>query len=213
VLVPSDLILIFPEEVNHMRIKMGVLAIGVVALFTIVGIGIGTAMAQERAVLQDIGASGRLGSGVAGSQDNTWMRELLAKPETIYGRLWAKDIPGGKIYVETGGGALVTVRLSEKTNIENLKAVGIGNDVEVQAYRKTRVLGSGANAAEVPEGEPYVIDISVIRAADNPTNLVPQAGYNPDTDRGINSKDSSVSGGVGGQCFQCYEGAPSSYGK
>jgi hypothetical protein len=194
-----------------MRIKMGILAIGVLALFAIVGLG--TAMAQERAVLQDIGASGRLGSGVAGTQDNTWMRELLAKPETIYGRLWGKDIPGGKIYVETGGGALVTVRLSDKTNIENLKAVGIGNDVEVQAFRKTRVLGSGAFASEVPDGDPYILDISVIRAADNPTNLVPQAGYNPDTDRGILSKDSSVMGGVGGQCFQCYEGAPSSYGK
>jgi hypothetical protein len=192
-----------------MRIKMGVLAIGVSALFTIVGVG--TAMAQERPVLQDIGASGRLGSGVAGSQDNTWMRELLAKPETIYGRLWGKDIPGGKIYVETGGGAILTVRLSEKTNVENLKSVGIGNDVEVQAYRKTRVLGSGAFASEVPDGDPYMLDISVIRAADNPTNLVPQAGYNPNTDRGINSTDSSVSGGVGGQCFQCYEGAPSDY--
>ena len=194
-----------------MRIKMGILAIGALALFTIVGIGIGTAMAQERAVLQDIGASGRLGSGVAGTQDNTWMRELLSKPETVYGRLWGKDIPGGKIYVETGGGALVTLRLSEKTNMENLKAMGIGNDVEVQAYRKTRVMGSGSNAAEVPEGEPYVIDIQVIRAADNPTNLVPQAGYNPDTDRGILSKDGSVMGGVGGTCFQCYEGAPSDY--
>lgn len=192
-----------------MRIKMGIFAIGALALFTIVGVG--TATAQERAVLQDIGASGRLGSGVAGTQDNTWMRELLAKPETVYGRLWGKDIPGGKIYVETGGGALVTLRLSEKTNMENLKAMGIGNDVEVQAYRKTRVMGSGSNAAEVPEGEPYVIDIQVIRAADNPTNLVPQAGYNPDTDRAIHSKDSSVMGGVGGQCFQCYEGAPSDY--
>jgi hypothetical protein len=170
-------------------------------------------MAQERAVLQDIGASGRLGSGVAGSQDNTWMRELLAKPETIYGRLWGKDIPGGKIYVETGGGALVTVRLSERTNIENLKQVGIGNDVEVQAYRKTRILGTGSNAAEVPEGEPYVIEISILRKTDNPTNLVPQAGYNPDTDRAIHSKDSSIMGGEGGTCFQCYEGAPSSYGK
>ncbi len=191
--------------------KMRVLAIGAFALFSI-GLA-GAAIAQERAVLQDIGASGRIGSGTAGSQDVQWMRDLLVKPETVYGRLWGKDIPGGKIYVETGGGALVTLRLGEKTNMENVKAAGIGNDVEVQAYRKTRVIGTGANAAEAAEGEPYVIEISVIRAADNPTNLVPQAGYDPDTDRGIRSRDASDMGGVGGQCFQCYEGGKSSYDK
>jgi len=179
-----------------------VLAIGVFALLSIVAAG--TVMAQERQVLQDIAATGRIGGGTAGAQDVQWMRDLLAKPETVYGRLWGKDIPGGKIYVETGGGALVTLRLSEKTNMENLKAALIGHDVEVQAYRKMRVLGSGAFASEVPEGEPYVIEISVIRAADNPTALVPQAGYNPDTDRGIRSRDASDMGGVGGQCFQCY---------
>ena len=191
--------------------KMRVLAIGALALFSI-GVA-GAAIAQERAVLQDIGASGRIGSGSAGAQDVQWMRDLLAKPETVYGRLWGKDVPGGKIYVETGGGALVTLRLGEKTNMENLKQAGIGNDVEVQAYRKTRVVGTGANAAEAAEGEPYVIEITVIRAADNPTNLVPQAGYNPDTDRGIRSRDGSDMGGIGGTCFQCYEGQPSSYGK
>jgi hypothetical protein len=58
-----------------------------------------------------------------------------------------------------------------------------------------------------------VIEISILRKTDNPTNLVPQAGYNPDTDRAIFSRDASDMGGVGGQCFQCYEGAPSSYGK
>lgn len=183
---------------------MRILAIGAFALFSVVAVG--TVMAQERAVLQDIGANARLGSGVAGTQDNTWMRDLLSKPETVFGRLWGKDIPGGKIYVETGGGALVTLRLGDKTNMENVKAIGVGNDVEVQAYRKTRVVGTGAHAAEAAEGEPYVIEMSVIRAADNPTNLVPQAGYNPDTDRGIRSRDSSDMGGVGGQCFQCYEG-------
>jgi hypothetical protein len=189
--------------------KMRVLAIAAFGLFSIVAVG--TVMAQERAVLQDQGANARLGSGVAGTQDNTWMRDLLSKPETVYGRLWGKDIPGGKIYVETGGGSLVTLRLGDKTNIENVKSIGIGNDVEVQAYRKTRVVGTGSNAAEAADGEPYVIEMSVIRAADNPTNLVPQAGYNPDTDRGIRSHDASTMGGEGGQCFQCYEGAKPDY--
>ena len=191
------------------------LAIGAFALFSFMVVG--TALAQqERSVLQEGytgGGTGLIGSGPGGGIDNSWMRELLVKPETIYGRLWGKDIPGGKIYVETGGGALVTIRLNEKANAENFKAATVGADVEIQAYRNMKRLGTGAFAADIPDGDPYALDISVLRAADNPTNLVPQAGYNPDTDRAIFSKDSSTMGGVGGQCFQCYEGQASSYGK
>ena len=172
--------------------------IGAFALFSMMVAG--TAIAQERQVLQE----GFAPSGLAGGVNDEYMRQLLAKPETIYGRVWGKDIPGGKIYIETGGGALVTVRLNEKSNVENFKAVGVGNDVEVQAYRNIRRLGQGAFASDVPEGDAFGLDISVIRAAVNPSALVPQAGYNPDTDRAINSKDSSVMGGIGGQCFNCY---------
>jgi hypothetical protein len=187
------------------------LASGAVALFSFMVAG--TAMAQERAILQDSEASGRIGSGTAGAQDTQWMRDLLSKPETIFGRLWGKDIAGGKIYVETGGGALVTVTLSAETNMENIKAIGVGNDVEIQAKRNYRRLGSGAFASDVPEGGPIALSASVIRPPDNPTNLVPQAGFNPDTERGINSKDSSSFGGAGGQCWQCFEGQAASYGK
>ncbi len=184
------------------------LAIGAVALFSFVVAG--TAMAQERAVLQD----GFRGTGAAGGVDDNFIRGLAAKPETIYGRLWGKDMPGGKIYVETGGGALVTIRLNERANVESFKAIGVGNDVEVQAYRNIKRLGSsGAFAADIPEGELYGLDVSVIRAATNPSALTPQAGFQPDTDRGINTNNASSFGGVGGQCFQCYEGQAASYGK
>src|SRR5207245_6093962 len=98
-----------------------------------------------------------------------------AKPETIYGRLWGKDIPGKKIYIETGGGALVTLLLSDKTNMENVKAIDIGNDGEVQAMRNYRVLGQAASRSEVPEGDAYILDWSVIRRAVTPTPLFPQA--------------------------------------
>jgi len=176
-----------------------ILTMSAVALFALMLV-VGEAVAQERSVLQE----GFQSSGAAGGVTNTFMRELLAKPETIYGRLWGKDIPGKKIYVETGGGALVTLLLSDKTNMENVKAIDIGNDVEVQAMRNYRVLGQGAFRSEVPEGDAYILDLSVIRAAVTPTQLVPQAGYQPDTDRGIRSPDSSLMGGVGGQCWNCY---------
>ena len=183
-----------------------VLTMSAVALFALMLV-VGEAVAQERSVLQE-GYSGtgtgRIGSGPGGGIDNAFMRELLAKPETIYGRLWGKDMPGKKIYVETGGGALVTVRIGEKTNMETLKSVDLGNDVEVQAMRNYRVLGQGAFRSEVPEGDAFLLDLSVIREAVTPTQLVPQAGYQPDTDRGIRSTDSSTLGGVGGQCWNCY---------
>ena len=51
------------------------------------------------------------------------------------------------------------------------------------------------------------VALAVLREAPLSNN----AGNNPDTDRAIMSKDSSVMGGVGGQCFQCYEGAPPDY--
>jgi len=175
------------------------LTISAVALFSIMLV-VGETVAQERSVLQE----GFQSSGTAGGVTNAYMRELLAKPETIYGRLWGKDIPGGKIYVETGGGALVTLRLGPKTNMENVKGIDLGNDVEVQAMRNYRRLGTGAFAADIPEGDAYVLDLSVIRAAVTPTQLVPQAGYDPDTDRGIRSRDASDMGGIGGTCWNCY---------
>jgi hypothetical protein len=176
-----------------------VLTISAVALFSVMLV-VGETVAQERSVLQE----GFQSSGTAGGVTNTYMRELLSKPETIYGRLWGKDMPGGKIYVETGGGALVTLRLGPKTNMETLKAIDLGNDVEVQAERHYRKLGTGAFAAEVPEGDAYIVDLSIIRQAVTPTQLVPQAGYDPDTDRGIRSRDASDMGGVGGTCWNCY---------
>ena len=181
------------------------LAIGAFALFSMMVAG--TVMAQENQVVGDgylQGGTGKCSTGPACGADNALIRELASKPETIYGRLWGKDIPGGKVYVETGGGALVTVRLGSETNMENFKAVGVGNDVEIQAKRNYKRLGTGAFAADIPDGDAFGLDIAVIRSAVNPSALVPQAGYQPDTDRGINTTSGSTLGGGGGQCFNCY---------
>jgi hypothetical protein len=73
------------------------LAISAVALFSFVVAG--TAMAQERAVLQE-GSSGlgggSIGSGPGGGIDNSWMRELLSHPETVYGRSGVRILPAAR---------------------------------------------------------------------------------------------------------------------
>jgi hypothetical protein len=189
-----------------------VLTIGLFSIFSIMMAG--AVMAQERQVLQEgysgIG-TGRIGSGPGGGLDNVWMRNLLGKPETVYGRVYGVDMAGKKIYVSTGGDAIVTVELTDKSNVEAFRQIKTGDDVEIQAYRTTRVLGSGAFSSEVPEGNPKALDVSVLRATVAPSNLLPQAGFNPDTDRAINATSSSTLGGVGGQCFQCYEGSTPDY--
>ncbi|HEY3197550.1 MAG TPA: hypothetical protein VGJ57_06020, partial [Nitrospirales bacterium] len=186
--------------------------IGLFSIFSIMMAG--AVMAQERQVLQEgysgIG-TGRIGSGPGGGLDNVWMRNLLGKPETVYGRVYGVDMAGKKIYVSTGGDAIVTVELTDKSNVEAFRQIKTGDDVEIQAYRTTRVLGSGAFSSEVPEGNPKALDVSVLRATVAPSNLLPQAGFNPDTDRAINATSSSTLGGVGGQCFQCYEGSTPDY--
>ena len=182
------------------------LAIGVFALFSMMVAG--TAIAQQNQVVGDSyidpGAPVISGTGPQGGASDAFMRELLSKPETIYGRLWGKDMASGKIYVETGGGALVTVRVGPETNVDNIKALGVGNDVEIQAMRNYRRLGEGAFASDVPVGDAIALSATVMRAAVNPSALVPQAGYQPNTDRGINTDSNSHMGGVGGQCFNCY---------
>src|SRR5207244_10995561 len=122
-----------------------VFTIGLFSIFSIMMAG--TVMAQERQVLQE-GYSGtgtgKIGSGPGGGLDNVWMRNLLEKPETVYGRVWGMDVPGKKVYVETGGGALVIVEISDKTNVEAFKQLKTGDDVEIQAFRRSRIMGSGA---------------------------------------------------------------------
>src|SRR2546425_5424880 len=104
------------------------LTISAVALFSIMLV-VGETVAQERQVLQEgysgIG-TGKIGSGPGGGLDNVWMRNLLAKPETVYGRVWGVDLPGKKIYIQTGGEALVTVELTDKSNVESFRQIKTG---------------------------------------------------------------------------------------
>ncbi len=186
-----------------------VLALGAVVLF--VG-SVSVAVAQERG--QQTAGFG-VGNGVgdiSGSPgrvqafDKSAFLERLSQAETIYGRVLAVDIPGGRIHLEgggsshdegrAGGGAMNyrTAYIDDKTNMEILNQVQAGDDVTLQVVEETN--------ADHPfgTGRKMVREISVIRVNEK------LAGFgglgqrpNPMTERGIETNSGSNHGGVVGQ--------------
>ena len=114
---------------------------------------VSVAVAQER-VPQHSG----FGTGVGESQgsgtrarvmDEDDMLRYLSAPETVMGEVVAVDFPGGKIYIDMGGSShderqmqrgplnMQTLYFDSKTNMENVKAVGKGDYVSIQAEQET----------------------------------------------------------------------------
>ena len=171
---------------------------------------VGIAAAQER-LPQNSGFGTGVGeSAGTGTRSQTWdtqsFKERLSQAETIYGRVLAIDIPSHKIHLETGGsshdegragsGAMssLTVYIDENTNMEQLKTIGTGDDVIIQARE------------EVTDRQPYgtgrklVKDITVMRGNEK------MAGFgglgqrpDPNTERGIDTNSGSSHGGEVGK--------------
>ena len=114
---------------------------------------VSVAVAQERAP-QHVG----FGTGVGESQgvgdrsrvmDAGDMLRYLSAPETVMGEIVAIDFPGGKIYIDMGGSShderqtlrgglnLQTLYFDKDTNMENVKNVGQGDYVSIQAVQET----------------------------------------------------------------------------
>ena len=98
---------------------------------------------------QDSGVGNSVGDvsatpGRTAAFDRTAFMERLSQPETVFGRVLAIDIPGGKLHLETGGsshdegragtGAMssLTLYLDEKTNLDQIRALNAGDDISVQ---------------------------------------------------------------------------------
>ena len=110
---------------------------------------VGIAAAQER-LPQNSGFGTGVGeSAGTGTRSQTWdtqaFKERLSQAETVYGRVLAIDLPGRKIHLETGGsshdegragsGAMssLTLYIDADTNMEQLRSIGSGDDVIIQA--------------------------------------------------------------------------------
>lgn len=189
-----------------------VLALGAVVLF--VG-SVSVAVAQERLPQSSSGSGFGVGLGVgdvSGSAnrvqtfDKSAFLERLSAPANIFGRVLAVDVPGRKIHLETGGSShdegragggtmnYLTAYLDDHTNMEQIHALGSGDDVML-------VVNSETTAAQpFGTGRYLVREVSVLRGNEK------MAGFgglgqrpNPDTERGIVTNSGSGTGGIVGQ--------------
>ncbi|MCA9473837.1 MAG: hypothetical protein KC594_17370, partial [Nitrospira sp.] len=169
------------------------------------------AVAQERQP-QHVG----YGTGVGESQgvgdrsrvmDQDDMLRYLSADETIQGEVIGVDLSSGRLFLDMGGssqderqtlrGALniMTLYFDDKTNLENLKAVGKGDYVTIQAENET------TESQEFGTGRKMVRHVYVLRGnqllggADNP-GFGGGFGQRPDPyqQRGINVKSGSYTG-------------------
>ncbi len=186
-----------------------VLALGAVIFF--VG-SVSVAVAQERG--QQTSGFG-VGTGVGDVSgfsnrvqafDRNAFIDRLAQAETVFGRVLAIDVPGHKLHLETGGSShdegragtgtmnYLTVYLDSQTNMDQIKTLNSGDDVNVLVREETTA------AQPFGTGKKLVREVHVLRANEK------LAGFgglgqrpNPMTERGIETNSGSSHGGVVGQ--------------
>ncbi len=190
-----------------------VVALGAVVLLSGT---VGVALAQERLQQsnpQGFGVGNSVGD-VSGSSsrgqtfDRTAFLDRLSAPETVFGRVLAIDIPGGKLHLETGGsshdegraggGAMssLTLFLDENSNADQLRVVGTGDDVAVLVVNETTARQTFST------GKKLVREVNVIRVNEKLSGFGGLGQRpNPRTERGIETNSGTVTGGPMGGLF------------
>ena len=185
--------------------------VGYFGLAIILAGSVSVAGAQERAP-QNVG----FGTGVGDSQgvgdrsrvmDQDDMLRYLSAPETIMGEIVAIDYPAGKLYIDMGGsshderqsltGSLNMKELwfDSETNMQNLKAVGKGDYVSIQAVNETnssQKFGTGKKMVRTV----YVLDGSQLLGGADNEDFGGGLGQrpNPYKYRGINTRTAGYTG-------------------
>lgn len=182
-----------------------VVALGAAVL--LVG-SVSVASAQERLQSNQSGLGVGVGVGdISGSStrvntfDKNAFLERLSQAETVYGRVLAIDLPGGKLHLETGGsshdegragtGAMssLTLFFDERTNMDQIKTLNAGDDISVQVFEAT------TDNQRFGTGRKIVREVYMIRGNEK------LAGFgglgqrpNPMTERGIETNSGSGTG-------------------
>lgn len=188
-----------------------VFALGAAVL--IVG-SVSIAVAQERLPQSSAGSGFGVGTGVGDVSghsgrtqafDRNAFLERLSQAETIYGRVLAIDVPGGKIHLETGGsshdegragtGAMnsLTAYFDDKTNMDQIKTLNSGDDISLQVVEAT------TSTQQFGTGRKIVREVYLLRGNEK------LAGFgglgqrpNPTTERGIETNAGGYTGGIPG---------------
>ena len=170
---------------------------------------VGVASAQERLPQASGFGTGVGESAGVGTRSQVWDKsaflERLSQAETLYGRVLAIDIPGGKLHLETGGSShdegragqgtisSLTVYLDQDTNMDQLKMVNSGDDVTLQVREQT------TDRQPYGTGRKLVREITVLRGNEKLAGFG-GLGQRPDpkTERGIVTDSAGITGGVPG---------------
>jgi len=191
-----------------------VLALGAAILF--VG-SVSVATGQERLQTNQSGLGVGEGVGdVSGSStrvttfDRSNFLERLSQPETVYGRVFAIDLAQNRLMVETGGAGkvfdegqegksgygartVVTLYLTDRSNIQAIKNLNVGDDVTIQVMEET--------TAHQPygTGKKFVIETSVTHV-DATKQGFGGLGQRPDpeSERAIATSRGGITGGIAG---------------
>lgn len=177
------------------------------------------AVAQERLQQSSGGSSLGVGTGVgdvSGSAnrvqtyDRNNFLDRLSQPETVMGRIFALDLPQRRLLVETGGAGrlqdegqegkagygartIVTLYLTDRSNMQAIRELNVGDEVTVQVTEETtkdHPYGTGKKLVS----EVAVMNIVATRKGFGGLGQRPD----PANDRAIVMDGGGVTGGVPG---------------
>ncbi len=199
-------------------------------------------VAQERAPQHSgfgTGVGESQGSGTrARVMDEGDMLRYLSAPETVQGEIVSIDHVGGKLYLDMGGSShderqtlrgglnLQVLYFDDATNMENLKAVGKGDYVSVQAVQETNATHKFSTGRKMVRSVYVLEGNQLLGGEDNPDFggglgqrpdpanyrgiATPTAGYTGVPEGGI--QEGTVKGGINSElgvitgaapCWQC----------
>jgi hypothetical protein len=172
---------------------------------------VSVAVAQERTPVHSgfgTGVGDSQGSGTrARVMDQDDMLRYLSADETIMGEIVGIDLSSNRMFLDMGGSSLderqtlrgglnlMTLYFDKKTNLENLKAIGKGDYVAVQAENETTEEQKFGTGRKVVRHVYKLRGSQLLGGADNP-DFGGGFGQRPDpyTSRGLNIRTAGYTG-------------------
>jgi len=140
---------------------------------------------------------------------NTFL-DRLSQPETVMGRIFALDLPQKRLMIETGGAGrlsdegqegkagygartIMTLYLTDRSNMEQIRNLNVGDDVAIQVFEETtkdQPFGTGRKLVL----EANVLQVTATRQGFGGLGQRPD----PTNDRALAVAGAGITGGVAG---------------